>query len=322
MAASNPILTLNTGAKMPAVGLGTWKSKPNEVYNAVVSAVKDSGYRHIDCAHVYQNEDEVGNALKHLFDTGVVKREELFITSKLWNIYHDPKHVLGALETTLKNLKLDYLDLYLIHWPQGYEFVAHDQLFPVDANGKLKYSDVDPVDTWKAMLELKKAGKVKSAGVSNFNPQQLEKLIKETGVAPAVNQVESHPYLPQKELIEFAKKHNIVLTAYSPLGTPDRPEGMKSANDPVLMQDPVLNEIAKKHNKSPAQVLIKFHVQRGLTVIPKSVTPSRIAQNMDIFDFELTPSELHKLENIGTSFRYCALKNQKDHKHHPWAHEP
>jgi len=309
-----PVKVLNDGRKMPALGLGTWKSAPNQVYDAVKYAIKDAGYRHIDCAHVYQNEHEVGRALKELFDAGVVKREDVWITSKLWNTFHAPSAVPGALEVTLKNLQLEYLDLYLIHWPMGYK--EGDELFPRDADGKVIASDVDPLDTYKAMLELKKSGKVKTVGVSNFNVSQLERLIKETGVVPAVNQVELHPFLPQTELLKYCKDKGIYLTAYSPLGTPDRP-GASDA-EPVLMNDPVVAEIAKKHNRSVAHVLIKFHLARGTSVIPKSVTPARIKSNIEVFDFELSPEDVHTLENLKTTYRYCNLKEQSWHPHYPF----
>jgi len=314
MAAPVPIHNLNDGHKMPSLGLGTWKSQPNQVFEAVKYAIKEAGYRHIDCAHLYMNEHEVGNALKELFNEGVVKREEVFITSKVWNTHHSPSAVQSALEVTLKNLQLDYLDLYLIHWPQAYQ--EGDDPFPKDSNGKIIISDVTPLDTWKTMIELKKTGKVRSIGVSNFNVKQLETLIKETQVVPVVNQVESHPYLPQKELLEFCRKNNIYLTAYSPLGTPDRP--FATDKDPVLLSDPVVNEIAKKYNRTVAQILIKFHLQRGLSVIPKSVTPARIKQNVDVLDFELSPEDLHALENLKTSFRYCAIPFDKEHPHYPF----
>jgi len=315
MASQVPLKVLNDGRKMPALGLGTWKSGKDQVYNAVKSAIKDSGYRHIDCAHVYQNEEEVGRALKELINEGVVKREDLWITSKLWNTFHSPSLVPGAFETTLKNLQLEYLDLYLIHWPMGYQ--EGGDLFPRGPDGAIVPSDVDPLDTWKAMIALKQTGKVKSIGVSNFNIKQLERLINETGVVPAVNQVELHPYLPQKELLEYCNQKNIYLTAYSPLGTPDRP--WASDSEPVLMNEPAVAEIAKKHNKTVAQILIKFHLARGVSVIPKSVTPSRIQSNIEVFDFELTPEELKTLENLPTNHRYCNLRDQHKHPHFPFA---
>ena len=166
-------------------------------------------------------------------------------------------------------------------------------------------------------MKLKEAGKAKAIGVSNFNIEQLERIIKETGVVPAVNQVESHPYLPQKELIEYCKKKGIVITAYSPLGTPDRP-GAETSKDPVLMNDPVLPGIAKKYNKSIAQVLIKFHLQRGLSVIPKSVTPARILQNIQVLDFELSPEDLETLQSLKTFVRYCAVADTASHPYYPF----
>jgi len=309
-----PVLTLNDGQKMPMLGLGTWKSKPDEVYHAVKYAIKDAGYRHVDCALVYGNENEVGKALKELFNEGVVKREELFITSKLWCTHHTTAMQKHALETTLKNLQVDYLDLYLIHWPQAYK--EGDDLFPKDSNGKMIYSNVDIVDCWRGMIELQKTGKVKSIGVSNFNVKQLERLVSETKVVPAINQVECHPYLTQKELMEYGKKVGMHLTAYSPLGTPDRP--WASDSEPILMKEPVLHEISKKYNKTAAQVLIRFHLDRNTVVIPKSVTPARIKQNLDVLDFKLSPEDLHTLENLKTTFRYCHLKDVADHPDYPF----
>lgn len=200
--------------------------------------------------------------------------------------------------------------------PQGFK-EGTNELWPRDASGKTLYSDVDYLDTYKTMLKLKETGKFKAVGVSNFNIEQLERIIKETGVVPAVNQVESHPYLPQKELIEYAKKKGIVITAYSPLGTPDRP-GAETSKDPILMNDPALPEIAKNYNKTIAQVLIKFHVQRGLVVIPKSVTPARILQNIQVLDFELSPEDLETLQNLKTHQRYCSVADTKDHQYYPF----
>ncbi|KAK4336883.1 hypothetical protein RND71_043710 [Anisodus tanguticus] len=285
----------------------------DQVYHAVISAVKDYGYRHLDCALIYQNEEEVGKALKFLFENNVIKREEIFVVSKLWSTYHSKERVPEGLSTTLKELGLDYIDLYLMHMPLG--FKEGGELFP-QKNGKLEYSDIDYLETYKAMLELKKTGKVKSIGVSNFSIQQIERLIEETGVAPAVNQIECHPYLTQKPLVDFCLKNNISITAFSPIGRPGNLNLQK--NDPVLLEDPVVKEIALKNKKTPAQVLIKFHLNRKTSVIPKSVTPERIKENIDIFDFELSSDDMQKLEALDKGYRFSVISLFSDHPYYPW----
>lgn len=313
---SCPYYGLNDGTMVPVFGLGTWKSQNNAVKHAVIDAVK-AGYRHIDCAFVYGNEGEVGEALEELFTQGVVQREDLFITSKLWNAFHSTKLVKAACQETLKLLKLDYLDLYLIHWPFGY---AEGQgNFPTDANGKTLTSDVDYLDTWKGMEEVKKAGLARSIGVSNFNSKQIDRILSVCEIKPSMNQIECHPYLTQKKLIEFCKSKNIAITAYSPLGSPDRP--WAKPEDPSLMDDPKVKVIADKYGKTPAQVLIRFQIDRGVIVIPKSVTKERIEANMKIFDFELTNQEIADLESFDRGFRFCALEWLSEHKYYPFKEE-
>lgn len=247
-------IAFKNGKSIPIVGLGTWKSGPGEVTQAVKAAI-DTGYRHIDAALLYENEKEVGEGIQSKISEGKISREDVFVTSKLWNTFHRPDLVEASCQQSLDDLGLQYLDLYLIHNPMAWK--EDCGVFPIE-NGKILYSDVDIVDTWKAMENLVTKGMVKSIGVSNFNSVQIQKILDNCTIAPVNNQVECHPYLNQAKLIKFCKDKGITVTAYSPFGSPDRP--WAAPGDPLLLEDPMLIDIGKNYGKSPAQVIIRWMV--------------------------------------------------------------
>ncbi len=259
MKQSIPQLTLNDGKQAPQLGFGVFQIDNDDVGEAISTAL-DAGYRSIDTAKIYENEEGVGKAIAQCS----VARDEIFLTSKLWNDDQGFDSTLRAFETSLKKLATDYLDLYLIHWP---------------VPSKDRY-----VECWKALVQLQKEGRIRSIGVSNFQPSHLERIIGETGVTPAVNQIEMHPDFAQREVVAFNSKHRIVSEAWSPLG---------QGGD--LLKNATLVELGKKYGKSAAQVILRWHIEMGHMVIPKSETPERIRSNIDIFDFKLDEADMQAI---------------------------
>ncbi|MEK4299975.1 aldo/keto reductase [Oceanobacillus sp. FSL W8-0428] len=267
-------VTLNNGLEMPQLGFGVWKVENQEAIPAVEHALK-SGYRSIDTAKVYGNEEGVGQAIAN---SGVA-REEIFLTTKVWNADHGYDETLKAFDASLKRLGTDYVDLYLIHWPTP----EYDQY----------------IDTYKALEKIYKDGKAKAIGVCNFEVEHLQRLLDECEVVPAVNQVECHPYLQQKELRAFCKEKGIHVEAYSPL-----------MNGRDVLEDEALKQIAEAKGKTIAQVILRWHLQSDLIVIPKSVTPSRIEENLDVFDFELSEEELKTIDGLDRNVRSGTHPNE------------
>ncbi len=274
--------------RMPALGLGTWKSEPDEVYRAVRSAI-EVGYRHIDCAAIYQNEEDVGRALKDAFRAGDAEREEVWVTSKLWNDSHAPEDVRPALQTSLEKLQLDYLDLYLIHWPV---VLRHGTELPRGPQDFLPLSEVPLESTWEAMSNVSEQGLARQVGVSNFSKRKIERVIDATGQTPALNQVELHPYLQQDALVAACNELGVAVTAYSPLGSPDSAAMMGREDDVLLTQHPTIAQIAEAHGATPGQVLIAWALARGTSVIPKSVNRRRIAENWAARELALTLADM------------------------------
>jgi len=264
-----PIWKLNNGIEIPSIGFGVFKVKEgDEVYEAVLEALK-SGYRLIDTAAIYGNEEGVGRAIK---ESGI-KREDIFLTTKLWNTDQGYNNAFTAFETSLKKLDTDYVDLYLIHWP-----------------GKDKF-----VESYKALEKLYKDKRVRAIGVCNFHIHHLEELMASTEIVPAMNQIELHPLMNQKEIRDFCKEKGIQVEAWGPL--------MQGKGD---LEAPVFVELGKKYSKSPAQIILRWHHQNGVLAIPKSVTPSRIRENIDIFDFELSAEDMEKIDAHNENRRLSA----------------
>jgi D-xylose reductase len=298
------------GDNLPAVGFGLWKIDKPDTANLVHAAV-EAGYRHLDSAADYGNEKEAGEGIKSALAAGLCQREELWVTSKLWNTCHRPEHVRAACEKTLSDLGLDYLDLYLIHFPIALKFVDFDVRYPpewfFDPDAEAPRMEIDPVplhQTWAAMEDLKESGLVKHIGVCNYNSALLHDLMAYAKQKPEVLQVEAHPYLSQERLIKLAQDYGMTVTAFSPLGALSYVSlDMAAENESVLETDAVKTAAARL-GKTPAQVVLRWGVQRGTAIIPKTARKERLKENLALFDFELSAEEMQAISALNSNRRF------------------
>ncbi|KAF7991812.1 hypothetical protein HCN44_010613 [Aphidius gifuensis] len=322
---------LSSGYDMPTVGLGTWQAKPEEIEAAVESAL-ESGYRHIDTAFNYNNEEAIGKSLKKWLNNGG-KREELFITTKLPNYGNRASDVEKYINSSLEKLGLDYIDMYLIHMP--FAFVSDESCCAPSVHEDGSYQldlNTDPVSVWKEMEKQVKNGRARSIGLSNFNEDQILEVWKNATIKPSNLQVELHAYLQQKDLREFCKIHSIIVTGYSPLGSPGAKTHFQTKYNynpekfPDLLGHPVVRKISNDKNKTTGQILLRHLVQEGLVVIPKSSSPERIKKNIDIFNFELSSDEIDVLNaldrgNNGRIFNFLFFKGVEHHPLYPFKNQ-
>merc|ERR1712226_239575 len=272
---------------VPTLGMGTWHHGPkHEIQNALRYAIR-MGYRHIDCAMIYQNEHEVGEVFGAMLD------------KELWGTDHRPELVEAACRKSLKDLQLDYFDTYLIHWPTGLKS-GLGTFLPKDEDGKLILDDVPTIDTWMAMERLVDLGLVRTIGFSNFNSKQIKEVIDKCRIKPAILQVESNPRFQNAALRKFCHDHGVLFVAFSPLGSPDLPWGEKL---PHILADPIINKIAQKHKRSPAQITLRWQVENGAAVIPKSVIPSELYDNLQIYSFQLDEEDMKAINELETGIR-------------------
>ncbi|XP_053574923.1 prostaglandin-E(2) 9-reductase [Bombina bombina] len=317
------LIQMSDGNKIPIIGFGTYAPQyiPKAQSEEATKVAIDIGFRHIDGAYLYANEEEVGLAIQEKIRDGTVKREDIFYTGKLWSTFHVPELVEQNVRQSLKTLQLAYMDLFIIHWPVSLK--AGVSVIPRDENGKIILDkNVDLCAVWEALEKCKDIGLVRSIGVSNFNKKQLEMILNKPGLKykPVCNQVECHPYLNQSKLLEYCKSKDIVLTGYSVLGS-HRDLTWVDQTSPVLLEDPVLNSLAKKHNKSPAQIALRYQIQRGVVPIAKSYNPQRIKDNFQVFDFQLSQEDMETINGLNRNLRYVIIPDFADHPQNPFSEE-
>jgi alcohol dehydrogenase (NADP+) len=287
---------------MDLLGLGTWKSEPGDVGKAVREAIR-IGYRHIDCASFYGNKSEVGQALREAMRDGEVTRKDLWVTSKLWCNAHGKKNVGPAIKKSLSDFGLDYIDMYMVHWPVALKPSA---VLPGAATDFASQTEAPMQDTWGAMEAARAEGLTRHVGVSNFSAKKLADLLSHANVKPEVNQIELHPFLQQKALVDYCTSQGIHVTGYSPLGSGDRPAFLKSPNDPVPLENAVIKSIAQAHECTPAQVLLAWQLQRGISTLAKSINPARLRENIAATKLQLTQVDLEQIAGLDQGFRFIA----------------
>ena len=295
---------------MPRVGFGLWKIPKDICSNSVYKAI-NAGYRHLDSASDYGNEGEVGEGIKMALEDGLCKREDLWITSKLWNTYHHPDHVSQALEKTLKDLQLDYLDLYMIHFPISLKFVPFEERYPPEwfndpssPDPKMIPSKIPLSDTWRAMELLKESGLVKHIGVCNYSSGLIHDLMNYCKIKPEVLQIESHPYLTQEKLIKLAQNYDLEVTAFSPLGSISYEELGGAKEEESLIRNETIVSIAKELDITPAQLILSWALNRGTSLVVKSIDESRMKENLDVMNIKLEKATLDEISQLNINKRY------------------
>ncbi|KAH8397501.1 hypothetical protein KR222_008321, partial [Zaprionus bogoriensis] len=332
-----PKIQLSSGYEMPVLGFGTYgvrgggralsdlvgsnrlrllllQLRGYQCLTAMHCAV-ETGYRHFDTAYCYENEKEVGAAIRTQMQMGNVSRENIFLTTKLWNTHHDPRDVRRICEKQLEALGFDYIDLYLMHFPVGYKHVCDEILFPLQGE-KMETTDIDYIDTWRAMEELVKAGLVHSIGVSNFNMEQVQRIIQCSSSKPVVNQVEVWPGFMQKDMVDYCRYNGIVVMAYSPLGRPDR-EG----HSPIYFFSEGMKRLVKKYKRTASQIVLRYLIDYGVVPIPKAGNPVHIRENLNIFDFQLNEVDTRALRGIKPKERLFKYDAVADHPFYPFERE-
>ncbi|KAI1003336.1 putative NAD(P)H-dependent D-xylose reductase [Podosphaera aphanis] len=309
MATSTPSIKLNSGYSMPQVGFGLWKVGRETCADTVYNAIK-AGYRLFDGASDYGNEEEVGDGVARAIKEGLVKREDLFLVSKLWNSFHDPDKVEPIARKQLADLKIDYFDLYIVHFPVSLKWVDPAVRYPpgwfFDGKSDVQISNATIQETWTAMEDLVGKGLARSIGISNFQGSLILDLLRYAKIRPATLQIEHHPYLVQPTLIKLAQSEGIAVTAYSSFGPQSfiELEWQKAKDTPVLFEHDVILSLAAKHKKSPAQIILRWATQRGISVIPKSNHPTRLAENLDVTSFDLEQEDIEKISALDRNLRF------------------